>query len=628
MWAPARAGALTRSGGVACLAEVTLSGVDLSRNRNRTEHKRSAIGSTHVAVIATLLTLTPAIYWTNAADAYGVVKWTAFILGTVGLACLWAIPVVKQQRIIVCDRRALVPVGAFLVAAVVATVLSDSFWDSLVGGYSYYQGLLTFMGMALVLVTVLAARDDPGPSLLRALTWGGGLAALLTGAQFAGILDHRLYGRVATTLGNSNFGAAYLALVVPAALYHALFSERSQTERWLAGGVAAVAALEAVAIGSSQGPFTLVAATGACIVLWSLQRYGARRTGAGVAVAGVLGAGGLLLAWTQVSGEVIDSTRVGRYGAWVSGWETFLAHPIVGVGLDRYEQVYPAFRPEYSAVNEGFVNAGQAHNVLLDLLADGGLLLGAAYLTLVIYTGYRAVRELRRRHADGDERGYLLFSAIVAVWVGYQVQSLVSIDHVPLALVHWVTMALIFRMSATANGRELVFGRAVRHSSDDSATYLAVGAVGLVALWFLVIPLRADLAAGEARRLGLSGRPDAAAERLETATSLMSFRPEYWTDLGLAVQAFQDAEAAVPYIRRGAELNAGNSRSAMMIGEYHRSRDETEAAADWYERALERDPLNPGILETAYEFYIETGDDDRAAELDQRLDDLPEPDAG
>jgi hypothetical protein len=580
-------------------------------------------------VISSLLVVIPVALWTTA-DPVVVVKWTLFMAGGLALAGLLVVRHLTTGQTVLYERRALFPLGLFLAAVLVVAATSESGWLALIGEYSYYQGVLTFIALVVVLLAVLSVPDDPTITVMRATTLGAGLVALLTAGQFVGIewfgYEPRMFGRVVTTLGNSNFGAAFLALTLPAILHQVFFGSRSGVERWLSAGVALLVALEAVVIGSVQGPITAVLAVVAWSTLVGIAKAGPRRALGGLAGFSVVAALGVVALWSRVYAEISDSFRAGRQGAWVSAWEQFKEHPLLGVGLDHFGENYTAYRPAFSAARAGerFTDAGQAHNVVLDLLADGGLLLGGTYVALVLYTGYRGVRGLRCLHTAGDQRRYLKLAGAFSVWLAYQAQAQVSIDHVPLALVHWVFMALILRISHTADGREPVaVGERRRRGSPSTAALAGVGGVCLVLFWFALIPLRADLAAGSTERLEQSGRPAEAIEQLEHATSLMPFRPFYWIQLGLRVQSLHGAVAAAPYMERGARLDESNAHVAMLLGQYYVAAGDEDAAARWFEEAVDRDPHNPEVLDEAASFHDDVGRDDRAADLRRRLDTLP-----
>lgn len=581
--------------------------------------------------LAVSLVAVPAALWTTA-DPVGVVKWTLLIVAAIGLGAALVLAHAERGSTEIHADRGLALVGVFLAAVVGVATVSESRWLALVGEYTFYQGAFTFLALVVVLLTVVTVPRDPVATLLRATTAGAGLVAVLTAGQFIGIdwfgYDARMFGRVVTTLGNSNFGAAFLALTLPVILHQACFGSRSDVERWLSAGVAALVAFEATIIGSVQGPVTAIVAVAAWATLVGIARLGTRRTATALGGFTIVGGVMVLALWSRVYAEISDSVQVGRQGAWLSAWEQFKANPLVGVGLDHYGENYTANRPAFSAARAGerFTDAGQAHNVLLDLLADGGLLLGGTYLVLVLYTGFRGVKALRQLHRDGNEARYLQLAAVFSLWLGYQTQAQVSIDHVPLALVHWVAMALILRMShAAGGGAPLELGTRRRRTKLDATALAGAGGVCLVLLWFALIPIRADLAAGATERLEQAGRPDEAIEKLEHAASLMSFRPFYWTQLGLRVQTVHGAVAAAPFIERGARLDQSNSRIATLMARFHLAVDDQESAAEWFDEAVERDPYNPEILAEAAGFHDERGDDDRASALRRRLKTLPGP---
>jgi O-antigen ligase len=108
--------------------------------------------------------------------------------------------------------------------------------------------------------------------------------------------------------------------------------------------------------------------------------------------------------------------------------------PLFGFGLASFEGWFYAYRPVAVAVADGFRRSTDApHSVPLEMLASGGLLLGLAYLALVGVTGWALIRGLR--HRAGVER--VLLAGLGGAWLAYQVQSLVSIDVPPIAVLHY-----------------------------------------------------------------------------------------------------------------------------------------------------------------------------------------------
>ncbi len=96
------------------------------------------------------------------------------------------------------------------------------------------------------------------------------------------------------------------------------------------------------------------------------------------------------------------------------------------------------------------VNA--AHNVFLDMFAFGGWPLLITYLALVVYSAYALVRTfLRLQSFDGT------FTAIAVAWVGYQVQSLISINQIGLAIWGWLLGGVL-----------IAYERATRQITNDS----------------------------------------------------------------------------------------------------------------------------------------------------------------
>jgi hypothetical protein len=122
----------------------------------------------------------------------------------------------------------------------------------------------------------------------------------------------------------------------------------------------------------------------------------------------------------------------GQY--WLAGWNTGEAHPFTGVGMDSFGDWYRRSRDaqalELPGVNT-VVNA--AHNVPMDMFAFGGWPLFLTYLLIMGLAAFSAVRIIiRRKNFDP------LFAVLLSSWAGYQLQSIISINQIGLAVWGWL----------------------------------------------------------------------------------------------------------------------------------------------------------------------------------------------
>jgi hypothetical protein len=91
-----------------------------------------------------------------------------------------------------------------------------------------------------------------------------------------------------------------------------------------------------------------------------------------------------------------------------------------------------ALRPGSDAMTDS------AHNVFLDISSAGGFPLLVIYLFLVGLTVVAAIKVIRR-----NKEFDVAFTAVLAVWVAYLAQSIISINQLGLALWGWVLMGSI-----------------------------------------------------------------------------------------------------------------------------------------------------------------------------------------
>jgi O-antigen ligase len=124
-----------------------------------------------------------------------------------------------------------------------------------------------------------------------------------------------------------------------------------------------------------------------------------------------------------------------------------------------------------------------AHNVVLDIFASGGFPLLLSYLAMITLASLSIFKVLRRtKQYDG------VFVALAAGWVCYQVQSIVSINQIGLAIWGWLlTGAVIAYEKSTRAGIDVPVavapqskGRSVKASAKKSGSLVLAPALGFV----------------------------------------------------------------------------------------------------------------------------------------------------
>ena len=145
---------------------------------------------------------------------------------------------------------------------------------------------------------------------------------------------------------------------------------------------------------------------------------------------------------------IYEASIKARGDYWAAGWKMTTLHPWFGVGFDGYGDWYRRTRT-LGSISDFGVNdySNAAHNVFLDISSSGGFPLLLIYLILVIYTLISAIRVLKRSREFNPP-----FVAIFAGWVAYQVQSLISINQLGLAIWGWVLTGLIIGYEINTRG--------------------------------------------------------------------------------------------------------------------------------------------------------------------------------
>jgi O-antigen ligase len=392
----------------------------------------------------------------------------------------------------------------FIVAGLNAVLNSRSpVSQNIYGSFGRNTALITYIVLLAISVSALTLREV---SSFKRIIFGLQIAGLINVIYCAWVLLfgdflswNNPYGNILGLFGNPNFISAFLGIFITTILAGVVGPKVSWKYR--IGGilVALVAFYEVVDSSAIQG--IVVTAGGMAIVgFFAVRAYLKSAILTSGYVISVLGVGVLAVLGALQKGPLtfIYKTSVSLRGAyWDAGVTMGMNHPLTGVGMDSYGDWYRRARSENAATvmpgPKTITNA--AHNVVIDFFAYGGFPLLIAYLGMLILAGIAAFKVIRRM------QGYdAVFVAMFGAWTCYQVQSIISINQVGLALWGWIlTGALIAyekatreKIAETSTATKKVSASIKKQSASVFSPQLVAGLGVVVGLLIAVPPLSAD----------------------------------------------------------------------------------------------------------------------------------------
>jgi hypothetical protein len=170
-----------------------------------------------------------------------------------------------------------------------------------------------------------------------------------------------------------------------------------------------------------------------------------------------------------------------------------LDKPLTGVGMDSYGNWYRAFRPDRALVDMPGVRTvtNAAHNVVIDIFAYGGFPMLLSYLAILAAGIWAIIRvTLRNRAYDG------IFVALATTWLAYQLQSIISINQIGLAIWGWVLVGALVAYEYTTRPKveELEKSKKQIRQKELIFSPQLVGGIGVVIGALIAVPpMSADM---------------------------------------------------------------------------------------------------------------------------------------
>ena len=335
---------------------------------------------------------------------------------------------------------------AIFIAQLVLCLAFDNrdFTFKLYGTFGRNTGFIAYLALTLLFIaSVTSASKILLKRYVAAIVVTGALLAFYGVLQSKGIDFYQFESGYSTnvfgTFGNPNFQSAFMGITSATTTSLVFFSKM---KRLYKAGLVFLILLFVfnISASSQQGYLNYAAgiATATVIFLFKSRKL---FFGWAVLASSIVGGFLILLALFN-SGPLAQIIYKGSLQArgfyWRAATTMIFEHPFFGVGMDGFGDFYLRSRTsEIASVNSG-IAADTAHSVPLDLGSNGGFLLLFSYLALISLVIVSISRVLKR-----DSVFDVYFTAIVAAWVAYQAQSLISINQLGLGVWGWSTSGLI-----------------------------------------------------------------------------------------------------------------------------------------------------------------------------------------
>lgn len=288
---------------------------------------------------------------------------------------------------------------------------------------------------------------------------------IIWGLQFAGVVNviycawviafgdflswSNPYGNILGLFGNPNFISAFLGMFITTLMAFAAAKGAGWKYRIASTLLGLLAFYEIVDSKSIQG--IVVTLGGVAIVgFFAVRAYIVKAFVTYLYLLIVAVVGVIAIFGTLQKGPLsfVYKTSVSLRGEyWRAGLKMGMDHPLTGVGMDSYGDWYRRARSESAAtiLPGPKVVTNASHNVVIDFFAYGGWPLLLAYVAMLLLAAIAILKVLRRSKNFNPT-----FVAMAAAWTCYQVQSLISINQIGLAIWGWLlTGALISYEVAT-----------------------------------------------------------------------------------------------------------------------------------------------------------------------------------
>jgi O-antigen ligase len=516
------------------------------------------------------------------------------ILSACALSALFVIASSWNRQLWVRFKHPIVVLLAFFVFTLISVVLSkNNLLVGIFGTKGRSTGLVTYLSLTILFFASILIQNKKSYSrILHYLLIAGFVNLTYNFVYMAGadpIPWNNPYGTILGTFGNPNFISSFLGIVFSIAAVYVLNSEGNKFWRLAALIALPTTFFQILYSRSIQGIFVSAVSTSVVVFFYLRARTSNKKVlltySTMIFAAGILSVLGMLQKGPLAS--LIYKTSVSLRGEyWAAGFNMGINNPLTGVGLDSYGNWYRFYRrPSAMELPGPNVVSDSAHNVFFDFFASGGFPLLIAYLLIQLLV-VQAIWKIYRSSTSFSPTPV----ALIAGWVGYTAQSVISINQIGLAIWGWVLggsiigYSMLNRDQVVSNQKNTKSAKVIKQQRSEAAVSLSAVMGLVVGLMIALPPVRTDMAWRAATKSANAGEIEKA----------MSMWPRNPTTLNSGIVMFANnglAEKALEWARVAAKENSENFVSLYTL--YQLLGDSDSEKSEIYKKLHELDPLNP-----------------------------------
>ena len=527
-----------------------------------------------------------------------------------------AIALVFGHKQLWVDSKWLIISGSIFLLAMLSAILQSSspLIQNLNGAHARNTGFLTYLFLLIITLSAALLREKKSFWYLSIGFLIAGVLNVIYGASIIIFGDFLPWSNsenlVIGFFGNTNFMGSFLGMFTAGAFAWSLSGKLVPWQRILLLTLSGLAFYEIIESRATQGIVVFLA--GLFIVGFYFLRSKTQSSVPALiysSIGAVFGFTALLgiLQRGPLTEYIYKSTVSFRGQYWRAGIEMGNANPFSGVGMDAYGDNYRTFRSLLAATTTPGPNvtADSAHNVVIDFFASGGWPLLLSYLATLIIASIALVRVTLRDRTYRPE-----FVAIASVWICYQLQSIVSINQIGLAIWGWALTGALVGYERASRDKSMDINRSTENirtvnlapdkkdksrgkqkDIEQGFTPGLVGAIGVaIGVLLALPPLTSDL------------KWRSSFSNLNLQTIEQDTKPTYFTptnsflivSYAIVLESNKFYDLSYKFAKRAVEFNPDNFRSWQLLLSVTNATLEDKVQATANMKRL--DPLNPQLI--------------------------------